>query len=69
MGNLVRFDHDPQGLLEELPDRWRGEALRAVVVLATDARGRLMWDGASYSKMELVWAMEKFKHEIIFGAK
>ena len=67
MGKISRFGHDPQSLLNSLPERWAEENLRAVIVVATDERGRLIWDGAGYQKMELVWAMEKFKHEILFG--
>ncbi len=67
MSEVTRFKHDPRSLLEGLASRWPGETLRAAVVIVTDAEGRLIWDGAGYSKMELVWAMEKFKHEILFG--
>lgn len=69
MDDVLRFKHDPQSLLSDLPQRWAGESLRGVVVIAIDEQGRLIWDGAGYSAMELIWAMEKFKHEILFGGR
>jgi len=67
VSELARFKHDPRSLLDGLPDRWPGEALRAAVIIVTDAEGRSIWDASSYSKQEVLWAMEKFKHEILFG--
>lgn len=65
MGDISRFDHDPQGLLEDCAKRWTDERLRAAVVLVTDEQDRLMWDGAAYQKRDLLWMLEKFKLQIL----
>ncbi|MGI9489133.1 MAG: hypothetical protein ACR2RF_25260 [Geminicoccaceae bacterium] len=60
-----RFAHDPQGLLEECSTRWRDEKLRAAFVLIVDEQDRLQWDGAAYQRKDLLWAIERFKQELL----
>lgn len=64
-----RFDHDPQGLLEDVATRWAGETLQVAVVIVLDAKGNLSYDGAAYKRREILWALEQFKHEVLFGKR
>lgn len=66
MSNVERFAHDPKWLLENIAEEFQNEKLRAAVVILTDSDGHMLWRGAAYQKMELLWAIEKFRHEVLF---
>lgn len=60
-----RFDHDPQGLLEDCATRWQDDHLKAALVIVTDEQGCLSWGGAAYQRKDLLWALERFKLELL----
>ncbi len=53
----------------ELAESFVGEARKfnAVFVAGVDREGKLFWDGACMRKGDLLWALERMKHELLDG--
>ena len=38
-----------------------------IFVVGADANGALRWDAFGMRRADLLWAIEKFKHDLLFG--
>lgn len=38
-----------------------------IFVVGQNPKGELIWDGFGMRRADLLWAVEKFKHDLLFG--
>lgn len=67
VSNVERFQHDPQRLLEDCPNRWADRKLRAAIVIVLDEEAEIEWSHSAFQAKDLLWAVEQLKHRLMNG--